>query len=82
MACKIIVVSILFYGTETVIATLSVFLTGSSYSASVPCVKRQLVEVCVTDQGTPRDRWGLESHVTQRSIEKGVHDNIIYNSRK
>lgn len=39
-----------------------VFLTSSSCTASVPRVECHLVEVRVTSQGTPRDRWCIESH--------------------
>lgn len=42
-------------------ATLFVNLTSSNYATSVLRVKCQLVEVGVTRQGTPRDRWCIES---------------------
>lgn len=43
-------------------ATLFVFLTSSSYTASAPCVKYQLAEVRVTNQGTPKDGRYIENH--------------------
>lgn len=50
--------------------TLFVFLTSSSYTALAAHVKYQLVEVCVTNQGTPREGRCTENHADRDLYRK------------